>query len=114
LDLSVARRNGTFDVVAGYEALDAILVGADGATIRTPDTLGPTVFEYQSRDEMNRVYLNDGRGNLRAGPTFGTPGTPTRAVALGDVDGDERPDIIVGNNCADNAIYLNRKLIAGR
>jgi hypothetical protein len=63
---------------------------------------------------MNRVYVNDGRGNLHAGPTFGAPGTPTRAVALGDVDGDRRPDIVVGNNCADNAIYLNRNIIPGR
>jgi hypothetical protein len=106
--------NGTLDVVVGYEAVDAVLVARDGSTVRTPDTTGPTVFEYQLREEMNRVYLNDGRGSLRAGPTFGAPGMPTRAVALGDVDGDGRPDIIVGNNCADNAIYLNRKVISGR
>ena len=106
--------NGTLDVVVGYEAMDAVLVASDGSTVRTADTPGPTVFEYQLRDEMNRVYLNDGRGNLRAGPTFGAAGTPTRAIAVGDVDGDKRPDIVVGNNCADNAIYLNRALMSDR
>jgi hypothetical protein len=39
---------------------------------------------------------------------------PTRAIALGDVDGDRRLDIVVGNNCADNAIYLNRDLTTVR
>lgn len=106
--------NGIPDVVVGYEAVDAILVAADGSTTRSPETRGPSVFQYQLRDEVNRVYLNDGRGNLRAGPTFGAPGMPTRAIALGDVDGDRRLDIVVGNNCADNAIYLNRNLATVR
>jgi len=60
------------------------------------------------------VYLNDGRGNLRRGPTFGGAGTPRRAIALGDVDGDGRLDIVVGSNCTENVIHLNRELALPR
>jgi len=64
---------------------------------------------YLSRyiDEPNRVFLNDGKGNLRSGPTLGVP-RPTRALALGDVDVDGRLDVVVGTNCGGSAIHLNR------
>lgn len=70
--------DGNLDVVVGYEAEEVLAAGADRGL-------------YRRRDEVNRVYLNDGHGNLRPGPTFGAPGTPTRAIALGDIDGDGPP-----------------------
>lgn len=104
--------NGTLDIAVGYESIDIRAMGPDGPTTASPEARGPIVFEYRVREEMNRVFLNDGRGNLRPGPTFGTPGMPTRSIVLGDVDGDRRLDIVVGNNCANNAIYLNRAVMA--
>ena len=60
-------------------------------------------------DAGDLVYLNDGEGNpfdtlapLQIGSETGTT-----AFALGDVDADGDPDLIVGNNGAPNHVYLN-------
>jgi len=94
--------DGHLDVVVGYAGREFIVEESGGRTL----------FLNQLRDEPNRVYLNDGKGVLSAGPGFGL-GNVTRAIALGDVDGDGRLDIAVGTNCGENVIYFNRRLIDG-
>lgn len=94
------------DLVVGYEAREVFPVGPDG-TPASWESRDPVMFIRRYRNEPNRVYLNDGKGNLRPGPAFGQP-TPTRSIALGDVDGDGRLDIVVGHDCGENVIHLNR------
>jgi VCBS repeat protein len=82
------------DVVVGYESVDFLMI----------DSLRGA---FRLRDEVNRVFLNDGHGMLQPGPTFGASGAPTRALALADVDRDGRLDIIVGNDCTQNQVFFN-------
>ncbi|MEM7134051.1 MAG: VCBS repeat-containing protein [Chloroflexota bacterium] len=71
---------------------------------------------YNSKqNKQNLVYLNDGAGNFEKTRNFGTGDDDTRSVAVGDVDGKDGLDIIVGNfiddeteeNSGQNVVYLN-------
>ncbi len=66
---------------------------------------------------QNWIYLNDGWGNFYSGPIdcdappvnvrcFGTGSDRSRSVTVGDVDGDDDFDLIVGN-FGQNMVYLN-------
>ncbi len=62
----------------------------------------------------SKVYLNDGAGNfsgIGAARPFGMASDDTRAIALGDLNGDGALDIAVGNHGfsygQQNLIYLN-------
>ncbi|MDE2795183.1 MAG: VCBS repeat-containing protein [Gemmatimonadota bacterium] len=53
----------------------------------------------------NLVFLDDGSGRFKPGPTFGTPSS-TRSLTLADLDGDL--DIVVANVGAQDEVYFNR------
>ncbi len=56
-----------------------------------------------SNDKPDRklIYLNDGAGHFRVGSTFGAPEWNTRYVTVADVNGDQRPDVIVANRSSN-------------
>ncbi|MCA2988530.1 MAG: VCBS repeat-containing protein [Gemmatimonas sp.] len=59
-----------------------------------------------SNDKPDRklIYLNDGAGHFRVGGTFGEAAWNTRYVTVADVNGDQRPDLIVANRSANPAV----------
>lgn len=58
-----------------------------------------------SNDKPDRklIYLNDGAGHFRVSGTFGEAAWNTRYVTVADVNGDQRPDLIVANRSSNPA-----------
>ncbi|MCC6241992.1 MAG: VCBS repeat-containing protein [Gemmatimonadaceae bacterium] len=55
------------------------------------------------RPDQKLVYLNDGAGHYRVGSRFGEPTWSTRYVTVADVNGDQRPDLLVANRSSNPA-----------
>lgn len=56
------------------------------------------------RPDRKLVYLNDGAGHFRVSGTFGEPTWSTRYVTVADLNGDQRPDLIVANRSSNPAV----------
>ena len=54
----------------------------------------------------NRVFLNDGTGQLSLLAEIGSAEHKTYALGVGDINGDGLPDIIAGNSEGANFVYF--------
>lgn len=59
--------------------------------------------------QQDRLYLNDGAGSFSDATAGHLPvrSDQTLALALADVDGDGDPDMVTGNCCQTNRLFLN-------
>jgi hypothetical protein len=70
--------------------------------------------DHDGTDATNFVYLGDGSGDYTVSYEYGPGSDPTRGVALGDINSDDRPDIITGNiNQANYAYYWVERYTVG-
>jgi reactive intermediate/imine deaminase len=74
----------------GDRSYSGILVDVDG------DGALDIVVSNDSPD-AKKIYRNDGTGRFSLVTTFGSPDWNTRHVAVGDVNGDKIPDLVLAN-----------------
>ena len=93
--------DGDVDAVAGNANM--AFWGEDLDGDKAPDRFGGARGDLPSR-----VYLNDGRGRFTPGEPISAGSDNTRPLAAGDVDGDGDIDIVMGNDCQQNHLFLNQ------
>lgn len=104
--------NGTADPFNGVVGTDISTDANATLSIALGDVNGDQRLDVVSGNagETNRVYLNNGSAdpfNGVAGSDISSDKLHTYAVALGDVNGDRRLDLISGNAGEPNRLYLN-------
>ena len=101
--------DGTFQAAMSYAS-----GGKDAYSVAVEDVNGDSkpdllVTNYCadsncSTDGSVGVLLGNGDGTFRAAVTYGSGGFHTVSVAVGDVNGDGKPDLLVTNNCVDQEL----------
>lgn len=61
----------------------------------------------QEQGKQNWLYFNDGTGNFPEKRALGTGADRTRALAVGDLNGDSYVDLVLGNYNQPHVLYYN-------
>jgi hypothetical protein len=96
--------DGTFQAAVTYPV---IVRGADSVAVADLNGDGWPDLVVGSTDGAGQpnisVLLNNGNGTFQAAVGYSSVGFDVTSVAVADVDGDGKPDLVVANQCSDTS-----------
>jgi hypothetical protein len=106
----LGKGDGTFKPVVRYQSV----AGGQGSSVALADVNGDGKLDIVTTDQDARanglnkglvsLRLGNGDGTFQAEQTYDSGGFLTNSVAVADINGDGKPDLVVANICADNAL----------
>ena len=117
LGVLLGNGDGTFQKVVTYKSG----AGGWGTSVAVADMNGDGKLDVVATDQcasancINKglvaVLLGNGDGTFQAAQTYDSGGFLTNSVAIADVNGDGRPDLVVANICADDTLNCKRSSV---
>jgi hypothetical protein len=87
----------------GYSTFSMAVADVNGDS--NPDLV--VANEYTDNGGSVGVLLGNGDGTFQSAATYATGGAYPYSVAVADVNGDGKPDLVVANQCADSTCATN-------
>jgi hypothetical protein len=113
----LGKGDGTFKPVVSYQSA----AGGQGTSIAIADVKGDGKLDIVTTDQdagangLNKglvsLRLGNGDGTFNAEQTYDSGGFLTNSVAVADLNGDGKPDLVVANICADDTTFCKRSSV---
>ncbi len=118
ISVLLGNGDGTFQAAVLYKSgwgADSVVIGdvnGDGKPDLIVADCGGACSDRAKGDGVVRIYLGNGDGTFQAPRRCNSGGTYADSVAIGDVNGDGRPDVVVTNgnyngNSSSAGVLLN-------
>jgi hypothetical protein len=117
LGVLLGNADGTFQPVVTYQSG----AGGWGTSAAVADVNGDGKLDVVATDQcagancINKglvaLLVGNGDGTFQAAQTYDSGGFLTNSVAIADLNGDGKPDLVVANICADDTLNCKRSSV---
>ncbi len=101
----LGKGDGTFQVPANYP-LQSVASPAYAIAVADLNGDGKVDLAVNVNSGLG-VLLNNGNGTFAPAVYYAAPGTANPGIAVGDLNGDKKPDVVVTNYTGDVVVFLN-------